>query len=164
MADFDMKPLKWAKTIPSMASIQSESEKRKEIAAAKNRKNERIFEMGQAWQLKGKKLDDARNVVKCDGNDLTDEEFRFFKNGFMYMPRTYAFSYGKKGIKIDELPKDYTKDKDFMDSYIEGCGFKLGYDGANALSLPTELVQNKKFLSGYKKGIEAKAKESSKRR
>ena len=167
MAGYDMKPLKWAKAIPLINATQSESDKRKEIAAERHRKIEKIFELGQNWQLKGKNLGEARGVVKIDGRDLTDDEFRYFKNGFMYVPRSYAYSYGKKGKTIDELPEDFTHDKDFMDSYAEGRGFKAGYDGVSIGELPTEFVQNKRFLVGYKKGIEAKAnenKESNKRR
>ena len=167
MAGYGMKPLKWAKSIPSMNATQSESDKRKEIAAERHRKIEKIFELGQNWQLKGKTLDEARGVVKIDNKDLTDEEFRYFKNGFMYVPRSYAFSDGKKGKKIEELSKDFVQDKDFMDSYSEGCGFRLGYEGVSIGDLPTEFIQNKRFLVGYKKGIETKAnenKEGKKRR
>ena len=167
MAGYDMKPLKWAKTIPSIAAMQSESDKRKEINAEKYRKTEKIFEMGQTWQLQGKKLRDARDSVKVEGRILTDEEFKSFKNGFMYVPRSYAYSYGKKGKKIEELSVEFINDKDFMDSYAEGRGFKAGYDGIGADELPNEFIQNKRFLVGYKKGIEAKAnenKESKKRR
>lgn len=167
MADYNMKPIDWAKKIPALSSIKVESDKRKEMAAEKLRLNERVFEMGQAWQLKGKTLSEARSAVKFDGRNLTEAEFRAFKNGFMYVPRNYAYLYGKKGKLVEELAEDFINDKDFMDSYAEGRGFKVGYDGVSIGELPTEFVQNKRFLVGYKKGIEAKAnenKESNKRR
>ena len=162
MASFDMKPIKWAREIPTISAIQDESTKRMEAAAAKNWKTEKIFEMGQKWHINGKSLNDARSSVKFDGRDLTEEEFNIFKKGFMYIPRSYAFSYGKRGKKIEDFPEEYTADKDFMDSYNEGCGFKYGYDGVSVGELPVEFVQNKKFLAGYKNGIEAKAKENNK--
>ena len=161
MADYKItKKRNEARQLIGIINTQVESIKNREKLAVEAKKNEKIFNAGEMWYMKGKKLGDARQSFKIDGREMTDKEYTSFKNGFMYIPRNHAFLDGKNGKNLSDFPEDYTSDKDFMDSYTEGCGFKFGYDGVSVDALPIELVKNKKFLVGYKKGITAKSNEN----
>ena len=182
MAEYDMKPRDWARIIPALTSIQSECDKRKTVNAEKNKKNEDLYDKGANWYIQGKKLEDAKDSVIYNGRKMTDEELKFFTNGFLAIPISKAKSYAKVKVtdkdkdkynekigfwfgksRFDELPGEFNGNS----NCVVGFGKGYGYDGASINELPKKYVGKKAFLMGYRSGIQARAceeKESKKRR
>lgn len=178
MADYDMKPLKWAKTIPSITSIQSECDKRMRVNAEKHKKVEDKYNEGADYYIQGKRLVDACN----EEGKMTEDELKAFTNGYMSMPISKAKSYAKSKVstkdkekydteigfwfgkmRFEDLPIEFSCNNNCITGY--GKGF--GYDGAIVSDLPKKYVGKKAFLIGYRTGIQERAledKESKKRR
>ena len=156
-----MRPEKLTKIIPSISYTQLLGDENSKKAAIKLNEHEKHFAAGRDWYFAKKELSEARN-----NTEMTDEEFRAFKAGFMYMARADAYTFGKIGVDITTLPKECVNNKEYMDLYCEGRGYTCGYNGLAVYELPTEFVGKKAFLVGYRKGIQAKAneKENNKRR
>ena len=153
-----IKPEKLTKLIPSISYIQTLSEKNREKSAIKFKNHEDMFRAGQMWQIKGNKLNEARQSFKVKEREMTDEEYKAFTQGFMFMARADAYVLGKNEVEIETLPIECTSNKEFMDLYIEGRGFTCGYNGLAVHELPTQFVGKKAFLIGYRKGIEEKSR------
>ena len=161
-----IKPEKLTKLIPSISYVQTLSEKNREKAAIKFKNHEDLFRAGQMWQIKGNKLGDARQSFKIKDREMTDDEYKIFSQGFVYMARTNAYILGKQEVAMETLPIECTNNKEFMDFYIEGRGFTCGFNGLAVHELPTQFVGKKAFLVGYRKGIQEKSRvtENNKRR
>ena len=161
-----IRPEKLTKIIPSISYTQFLGDENSKNAAIKFKEHEKFFDAGGDWYFAKKELSEARKSYKINDKEMTDDEFRAFKAGFMYIARADAYTFGKMEVDTKTLPVECTSNKEYMDLYCEGRGFTCGYNGLAVYELPTEFVGKKAFLVGYRKGIQEKAKvaDNNKRR
>ena len=154
-----IRPEKLTKVIPSISYTQHLGLENSKKSAIKNMEHEKIFYAGQKWYYSKNKLSDARTEYKIDGKEMTDDEFRAFRAGYMYIARADAYTFGKMEVDLETLPVECVNNKEYMDLYREGRGFTCGYNGLAVYELPKEFVGSKAFILGYRRGIQEKANE-----
>ena len=84
-----------------------------------SRKMNQAYSAGFTWFKEGKDLQlaiDNPELVKIDNADI----FKSFIRGYEAGIRDYGRTLGYNGTRIDELPKEYSSNKYFLDGYKNG--------------------------------------------
>ena len=142
---------KLAKAYGSIAYAYHVSEQNSINTGKKTSMYEELYDKGNLWAMKGKKLDEAIEVVECDGESMPIKENNSFKRGFFSYIRSNPFDLASKGFLKTDLPNEFIDDEKFMDRYNKGVnkyGFRFGKNKKTADQLPIDFKEDENFMAG----------------
>jgi len=156
MSDYYMDRDKYAKVYGVVSYLWGESKKNSVNTRKKTSRYEELYDKGNLWAMKGKKLDEAIEIIECDGKSMPLKNNNSFKRGFFAYIRSNPSDLASKGFLMADLPNELVDDEKFMDKYNKGVyryGFRFGKNKKTTEQLPIGFKDDDKFINGYFEGL-----------